>query len=435
MLDLRYVVDNLEEVRAALTKRSEAAAALLDPIADLAARRGELIQGHESKQAERKRASKMMGKLDKASAEFAANRDALKALSGEVKALEEQRGAVERDIQQLMSTIPNPPDASTPVGASEADNEVRATWGEKPGFDFAPQAHDELGKALGVLDFERAAKLAGPRFVVAFGTAARIERALIDFMLDLHTREHGYEEVMVPFMVKDSALFGTGQLPKFGDDLFKTHKSDPDKSYDLYLSPTAEVPLTNLHAGEILDADQLPLSYVAYTPCFRSEAGSYGKDVRGMIRQHQFNKVELVRISSPETSMDELEALTSHAEEVLKRLNLHFRRSALCSGDLGFGAAKTYDLEVWLPSQDKYREISSCSNCGDFQARRAKIRYRPDKGAKPRLVHTLNGSGLAVGRTVVAILEQCQRKDGSVEVPEALRSYMRGVEVIEPRSA
>jgi seryl-tRNA synthetase len=325
------------------------------------------------------------------------------------------------------------PSAATPIGKSEEDNQVESVWGEPPALDFEPKAHDDVGKALGILDFERAAKLSGPRFVVAFGAGALLERALIAFMLDLHTREHGYTEVMPPFMIKDSALYGTGQLPKFAGDLFRTSKADPDKTYELFLTPTAEVPLTNLHADEILDGDALPLKYCAYTPCFRSEAGSYGKDVRGMIRQHQFNKVELVRFCRPEDALDNLEQLTRDAETVLKRLGLHHRRTALCSADLGFASEKTFDLEVWLPAQGKFREISSCSSCGQFQARRAKIRFRRDKQSKPEHVATLNGSGLAVGRTVVAILEQCQRADGSVTVPEVLRPYMGGLALIEKR--
>ncbi len=431
MLDLRHVTDHLDEVRAALARRSPADAALLDPIAALAERRRDLIGRHEAKQAERKRASKDMGALDKASPAFAEMRDALKLLSQEVKALEQDRGEVERALDEALAAVPNLPASDTPSGTSEADNQVVKTWGAPPAFDFEPAMHDDIGRRLGILDFERAAKLSGPRFVVSLGAGAQLERALISFMLDLHTGAHGYTEVLPPFLVKDSALFGTGQLPKFAGDLFKTSKSDPDKTYDLYLGPTAEVALTNLHAGEILDAGALPIAYTAYTPCFRSEAGSYGKDVRGMIRQHQFNKVELVRICRPEDSMAELEALTAHAEAVLERLGLHYRRVLLCSADIGFASCKTYDLEVWLPGQGKYREISSCSNCGDFQARRAKIRYR-DKGDKPRLVHTLNGSGLAVGRTVVAILEQGQRADGSVVIPEALRPYLGGREVIAP---
>jgi seryl-tRNA synthetase len=308
---------------------------------------------------------------------------------------------------------------------------VVRTWGEKPSFCFEPKPHWDLGTALGIIDFERASKLSGPRFAVLFAQAARLERALVAFMLDL-AREHGYLEVLPPFLVKASALRGTGQLPKFEQDLFKTRKSDQDSTYDLFLIPTAEVPVTNLHAGEILDADELPIAYAAYTPCFRSEAGSYGKDVRGLIRQHQFDKVELVRFCTPEQSAAQLELLTSHAEEVLRRLALHYRVIELCAGDLGFSAAKTYDLEVWLPGLSAYREISSCSCFGDFQARRASIRFRTAKGQKPQLVHTLNGSGLAVGRTLVAILEQCQQGDGSILIPSALRSYA-GFEVIRPR--
>jgi seryl-tRNA synthetase len=307
---------------------------------------------------------------------------------------------------------------------------VVRTWGEKPNFAFAPKPHWDIGTGLGILDFERAAKLSGPRFTVLVGAAARLERALISFMLDLHTREHGYTEVLPPFLVKDSALFGTTQLPKFEEDLFKTRKSDPDRAYDLYLIPTAEVPVTNLHADEILEREQLPIAYTAYTPCFRSEAGSYGKDVRGLIRQHQFDKVELVRFSPPEDSAAQHELLTSHAEEVLKRLRLHYRVSLLCAGDMGFGGQRTYDLEVWLPSAGTYREISSCTNFGDFQARRAQIRYRPEPKAKPRLVHTLNGSALAIGRTLIAILEQYQKEDGTVVVPEVLRPFM-GSDVIK----
>jgi seryl-tRNA synthetase len=425
MLDLRYVVENLDAVRAGLARRSQAHAALLDPIAELAARRLDLIGRSEAKAAERNAASKAMATLDKSSSEFGERRTQLKTLSTEVKTLERDVSQLQSEIDELLAGIPNLPDSSIPTGTGEADNQVLKTWGDKPHHDFEAKMHDDLGTALGLLDFERAAKLSGPRFVVLYGAFARLERALIQLMLELHTTEHGYTEVLPPFLVKDSALFGTGQLPKFEDDLFKTHKGDPDKSYDLYLSPTAEVTLTNLHAKEILEASDLPRSYTAYTPCFRSEAGSYGKDVRGMIRQHQFNKIELVRLCRPEHSDEQLELLTLHAEKVLELLGLHYRRVLLCTADIGFAARKTYDLEVWMPGQGKYREISSCSNCGDFQARRAKIRYRPEPKAKPRFVHTLNGSGLAVGRTVIAILEQYQQADGTIEVPEVLRTAMR----------
>jgi seryl-tRNA synthetase len=429
MLDLRDVVDNLDQVRARLRRRNEAAAALLDPIAELAEKRRGVIAASQAGQAERNAASKAMGKADKSSPEFAARRDELKELSNRVKELERELAEVEGALEERLAQLPNLPEDSVPVGESSEQNVVVSSWGEPPALPFAAKLHDDIGPALGLMDFERAAKISGARFVVLRGALARLERALINFMLDLHTREHGYVEVLPPVLVKDSALYGTGQLPKFEQDLFKSFKAEPDKSYALYLSPTAEVQLTNLYGDEILDDALLPLAFTAFTPCFRSEAGSHGQDVRGMIRQHQFNKVELVRICRPEESQAQLELLTSHAEKVLERLGLHFRRILLCSGDMGFASQKTYDLEVWLPGQGRYREISSCSNCGDFQARRAKIRYRPEKGAKPRLVHTLNGSGLAVGRTVVAILEQYQQADGRVSVPEVLRPFM-GCDVI-----
>jgi seryl-tRNA synthetase len=429
MLDLRHVVDHLDLVRAALARRGPQAAEVLTPIAELGRERREAIATTESLATQRNKASELMAKADKKSPEFAQKRDELKLLSGEHKQAEQSLAQLEARLEELLVGAPNLPDPSVPEGQSADDNVVVRSWGEERAFSFAPKPHWEIGTELGILDFDRAAKLSGPRFTVLFGAAARLERALISFMLDLHTREHGYTEVLPPFLVKDSALFGTGQLPKFADDLFKTHKSDPERAYDLYLIPTAEVPVTNLHADEILDGAELPIAYAAYTPCFRAEAGSHGRDVRGLIRQHQFDKVELVRFTTPETSNEQHEALTGHAEEVLKRLGLRYRVVTLCAGDLGFSAQKTYDLEVWLPGQGAFREISSCSNFGDFQARRAKIRYRPEAKAKPRLVHTLNGSALAVGRTVIAILEQYQQADGSVVVPEVLRPFM-GVEVI-----
>ncbi|HTN82894.1 MAG TPA: serine--tRNA ligase [Sorangium sp.] len=433
MLDPRHVADHLDEVRAALARRSPAAAATLgDDFASTVSTRRSRIQELEGWQAERNAANDAMARLDKKSPEFAQKRDELKALSGRIKEAEQVVSELEKRMTELLSGVPNVPDPSVPDGAGEEGNVVVRTWGEKPSFSFTPKNHWDIGTALGLLDFERAAKLSGARFTVLMGAAARLERALISFMLDLHTREQGYLEVLPPFLVKDSALFGTGQLPKFAEDLFKTQKSDPDRAYDLYLIPTAEVPVTNLHADEILDGASLPIAYTAYTPCFRSEAGSHGRDVRGLIRQHQFDKVELVRFSTPEDSPRQHEMLTAHAEEVLKRLGLHYRVSALCAGDLGFGAQKTYDLEVWLPGQGVYREISSCSNFGDFQARRAQIRYRPEPKAKPRLVHTMNGSALAVGRTVIAILEQYQQADGTVVVPEPLRAFM-GCEVLRGR--
>jgi seryl-tRNA synthetase len=445
MLDPRHVADHLEEVRAALARRSPAAAAALgDDFAETVSARRAAIQHVERMQSERNAANDAMAKLDKKSPEFAQKREELKALGATIKEGEQRLAELDKRLGELLAGVPNVPDPSVPDGAGGEDNVVVRTWGDKPSFSFEPKAHWDLGAALGILDFERAAKLSGSRFTVLFGAAARLERALISFMLDLHTREHGYLEVLPPFLVKDSALFGTGQLPKFAEDLFKTQKGtasadprptpggDPERTFDLFLIPTAEVPVTNLHADEILEAASLPLAYTAYTPCFRSEAGSHGRDVRGLIRQHQFDKVELVRFSTPEASMEQLEHLTRHAEEVLRRLNLHYRVMNLCAGDLGFGARKTYDLEVWLPSQGAYREISSCSNFGDFQARRAQIRYRPEPKAKPRLLHTLNGSALAVGRTVIAILEQYQQADGSVVVPEPLRAAM-GCEVIRGR--
>lgn len=435
MLDLRYVVDHLDEVQAGLGRRSAAAAATLAPIAELGKKRRALIVALETKQKERNEANEAMARADKKSPAFTEKREELKRLSGEIKEAEKSLAEVEGEVQKLLAIVPNLPDASVPIGKGEDDNQVVRTWGEKPSFSFTPKDHWEIGTALGILDFERAAKLSGARFTVLFGAAARLERALISFMLDLHTREHGYTEVLPPFLVKDTALFGTGQLPKFAEDLFKTQKSGSDAADkgDLYLIPTAEVPVTNLHADEILDGAELPIAYTAYTPCFRSEAGSHGRDVRGLIRQHQFDKVELVRFTPPETSNEQHELLTSHAEEVLKRLKLHYRVSLLCTGDMGFGSQKTYDIEVYLPGQGLFREISSCSNYGDFQARRAQIRYRAEgKGSKVRLVHTLNGSALAVGRTVIAILENYQQADGSVIVPEVLRPFM-GCEVIRGR--
>jgi seryl-tRNA synthetase len=431
MLELREVVDDLDRVRAALSRRGDRDAAALDPIAELARERRRLIGESERLAAERNVATRAMAALDKSSAAFAERRTALRALGDEVKSLEEKLATVEAGIEKALGRVPNLPHETTPDGASADENVVVHASGPPPELGFPPRAHDEIGVALGILDFERAAKLSGPRFVVLTGAGARLERALIDFMLELHTTEHGYREVLPPLLVKGDALFGTGQLPKFEADLFKTHKADPEKTYDLYLSPTSEVQLTNLHAGEILERAQLPIAYTAFTPCFRSEAGSYGQDVRGMIRQHQFHKVELVRLCEPERSQAELELLTGHAERVLDRLGLCHRRVALCAGDLGFAACKTYDLEVWLPSQRRFREISSCSSCGDFQARRARIRYRPEHGAKPRLCHTLNGSGVAVGRTLLAILEQFQQADGSVVVPEPLCARM-GAEVLRP---
>jgi len=435
MLDPRYVAEHFDQVHAALARRSEAAANSLLPLRSVVDRRRALILATESKQAEQNSANNAMAQLAKGpdKAAFAERREQLKALSQEVKDLEAQLTALDHELEAVLLEIPNTPLPSVPSGGASVENPVLRSWGSKPGFAFEPKPHWEIGEALGILDFERAAKLSGARFSVLWGLGAKLERAVTHFMLDLHTREHGYTEVWPPLLVRAEALRGTGQLPKFEQDLFKTKRTSEDDS-PLYLVPTAEVPVTNLHADEILEVEQLPLAYTAYTPCFRSEAGSYGKDVRGLIRQHQFDKVELVRFATPETSSAELEKLTGHAEAVLQRLNLHYQVVALCAGDLGASSAMTYDLEVWLPAQQAYREISSCSVFTDYQARRAKIRYRPGPKAKPRFLHTLNGSGLAVGRTVVAILEQCQEADGSVRIPEALQSFM-GVDRITKANA
>jgi seryl-tRNA synthetase len=358
--------------------------------------------------------------------EAEAKRAEMSAVGDEIKRLEETSSALEEELRRLELEIPNLLHDTVPIGADESDNRVERTWGEPPGFDFEAQAHWDLGPALGILDFERAAKLAGARFAVLRGAGAALERALISYMLDLQTRQHGYTEVLPPYLVNEASLLSTGQLPKFGDDLFHIEQAD------LYLVPTAEVPVTNLHRQETLDEDDLPLRYCAFTPCFRAEAGSYGKDVRGIIRQHQFHKVELVQVSAPEGSWHQLEELTGHAEIVLQNLGLPYRVVSLCSGDLGFSAAKTYDIEVWLPGLGAYREISSCSHFTDFQARRARLRCRSSRDGKARLAHTLNGSALAIGRTMVAVLENHQRRDGSVIVPEPLRPYMHGLEIIEP---
>lgn len=436
MLDLRYVVDNLETVRANLARRGESAIVGLEEIAQLAAERRTVIAREEQLAHELNTASAQMARIaDKKGSEFQTARERLRALGEEKKQYEQKRNEIEARIAEILLRIPNEPDPSVPTGTSSDDNVVVRTWGEKPVMDFAPKDHHELGTALGILDFERASKISGPRFSVLWREGALLERALVSFMLDLHTRQHGYVEVYPPFLVKDTALYGTGQLPKFEGDLFKIAATG-ERNYDLYLIPTAEVPVTNLHDDEILDEATLPRKYVAYTPCFRAEAGAAGRDTRGLIRQHQFDKVELVRLERPEDSDAGHEQLTRDAEAVLQALGLHYRVVLLCTGDMGFAARKTYDLEVWLPGQNAYREISSCSNFGDFQARRAKLKYREEKSggkSRPRLLHTLNGSALAVGRTVVAILEQYQQADGSVIIPPALRPYMGGLETITRR--
>ena len=426
MLDLNYVRENLGAVREAFEKRGLPSAAL-DDFAQADEKRRSVIGESDQLNAERNTASRDIGALMKEGKrdEADARRKAVNELKDRIAELDQKRDRAEARIRELLSTLPNIPHESVPVGKDESANAEIRRWGTKPEFEFEPKDHVDLGTTLGILDLERATKIAGARFAILNGAGARLERALIDFMLDLHTREHGYQETLPPFIVNRDSLFGTGQLPKFEEDLFKLRDDR-----DLYLIPTAEVPVTNYYREEILDASQLPMKWVAYTPCFRSEAGSYGKDTRGVIRLHQFEKVELVKYSLPENSYDELEELTRDAETVLQRLGIHYRVVALSTGDLGFSNAKTYDLEVWLPSQNTFREISSCSNYEAFQARRANIRFRRAGGAKPEFVHTLNGSGLAIGRTWVAILENFQQADGSVVIPEALRSYMGGVEKI-----
>jgi len=429
MLDLNYVRENLEAVRAALDKRGMPGAAL-DDFALADARRRRVIADSDQFNAERNAASREIGAMMKDGKREAADarRKAVNELKDRITELDREREQAEGRMRELLSTLPNVPHESVPVGTDESANVEIRRWGTPPEFDFEPKDHVDLGTALGILDLERATKITGARFAILNGAGARLERALIDFMLELHTREHGYLETLPPFIVNRDSLFGTGQLPKFAEDLFKL-----EDERGLYLVPTAEVPVTNYYREEILDASQLPMKWAAYTPCFRSEAGSYGKDTRGVIRQHQFEKVELVKYSLPENSYDELESLTLNAETVLQRLGLHYRVVVLSTGDLGFSNAKTYDIEVWLPSQNNFREISSCSNYEAFQARRANIRFRRAGGAKPEFVHTLNGSGLAVGRTWLAVLENFQQADGSVIIPEPLRPYMGGVERIKAR--
>src|SRR5436309_4223745 len=424
MLDPAILRDNLEAVSRRLRDRGMEMP--LDELARLDVDRRRLIAESEKLKHAKNLASEQIGRLvkDGRKAEAEARKQEVRELNDRIKQLDGELGVIEQSISSLLHEIPNVPHSSVPVGKDSSDNQVVRIWGEPRRFAFTPRHHVELGVELGILDLQRAAKISGARFAVIRGVGALLERALIGFMLDLHTREHGYLEVIPPFLVNSAALFGTGQLPRFRDDLFHV------EGHDLHLIPTAEVPLTNLRSGEILEHEELPLRLTAYTPCFRSEAGSYGKDVRGLIRLHQFNKVELVAIVEPERSYDALEQLTGDAEEVLKRLGIPYRVVSLCTADLGFSSAKTYDLEVWLPGQNTYREISSCSNCEDFQARRANIRYRSEARARPELVHTLNGSGLAVGRTLIAILENYQQADGSVVVPEPLLQYTGGLERI-----
>jgi seryl-tRNA synthetase len=425
MLDPAYLREHSADVEARLRSRGLDPTAELAELATLDAERRRRLPVVESLKREQNAAGGAIAKAKREGRDPADILAANKARAAEIRDQEAGLGEIETRREALLLTLPNLPHESVPVGRSAADNAEVRRWGTPRDFDFEPKPHWDLGAALGILDFERAARMSGARFAVLTGAGARLARALINFMLDLHTREHGYVEVEPPFLVNRAALTGTGNLPKFEQDLFRVAGD-----WDLFLIPTAEVPLTNLHREEILDGATLPIKYTAYTPCFRSEAGSYGADVRGLIRQHQFDKVELVKFTEPDRSHDELEQLTRNAETVLERLGLPYRRVVLCTGDMGFASAKTYDIEVWLPSQQTYREISSCSNTESFQARRAQIRYRPAGGGKPQFVHTLNGSGLAVGRTLIAILENGQQRDGSVVIPEALRPYLDGRDVL-----
>ena len=422
MLDMKFVRENLSAVQEMLKNRCNALD--LSPFAALDERRRAILQDVEEKKARRNAVSKEIGVRKKAGESADDVVAEMRALGDEITALDEELRGVEQSLRDLLLQIPNMPKADVPIGKDDTENPEVRRWGTPCTFDFEPQAHWDIGEKLGVLDAERAAKVTGARFTFYKGLGARLERACINFMMDLHAEKHGYTEMLAPYIVNADSMVGTGQLPKFAEDMFKLD------GLDYYLVPTAEVPTTNYHRDEILDAEQLPEYYTSYTACFRAEAGSAGRDTRGLIRQHQFNKVELIKFVTPETSWDELETMVEAAEDVLKTLELPYRVVQLCTGDMSFTSAKTYDIEVWMPAQDKYREISSCSNCTDYQARRANIKYRPERGAKPAFLHTLNGSGVAVGRTVAAILENYQQADGSVLVPKALVPYMGGVTVI-----
>ncbi|HPK65675.1 MAG TPA: serine--tRNA ligase [Thermoanaerobaculia bacterium] len=427
MLSRDLLRNEPDRVRTALANRGQDGA-LVDRFLALDGERRALLVVQEDRKRQRNEASREIGRLKASGGDAAAAIGAVAWLKGEIEAAEARLAALDEELAAVELSLPNLPHESLPVGPDASANRVEAVVGEPPRFAFPPQAHWDLGPALGILDFERGAKVAGARFTTYFGPGAQLERALVNFMLDLHTREHGYTEVLPPFVVNRDSLVGTGQLPKFEQDLFHLD------GFPYYLVPTAEVPVTNLHRDEVLEAAALPVRYCAYTPCFRSEAGSHGRDVRGLIRQHQFNKVELVQLATPETGLAQLEEMTGHARRVLDLLGLPYRVVTLATGDLGFAATKTYDLEVWLPGQEAYREISSCSLCTDFQARRANLRYRPADGGKPRLLHSLNGSGLAVGRTLIAIVENCQQADGSVVIPEPLRPYLGGRDRIAPNA-
>ena len=427
MLDPGFVRDNLDAVQKGMANRGLNVTTELQQLATAETHRRRLIPQIEGLKREQNASGDEVARAKRQGKDAAHLFEAGKMRAQKIKQLEVELDGAERQRTMLLEGLPNVPHASVPVGKTAADNVVVRTWGEPRAFDFEVKAHFDLGPQLGIIDFERATKISGTRFSVLMGAGAELERALINFMLSLHTGEHGYTEVLPPFLVSSSTLYGTGNLPKFEQDLFKIAGE-----WDLYLIPTAEVPVTNLYRGEILDGRLLPIKYTAYTPCFRSEAGSYGADVRGLIRQHQFDKVELVKFATPEQSYDELESLTANAEKVLQLLGLPYRTVVLCTGDMGFASAKTYDIEVWLPSQKAYREISSCSNCEAFQARRANIKYRADGTGKAEHLHTLNGSGLAVGRTLIAILENYQQKDGTIEIPEVLRPFMGGKASITP---
>ncbi len=426
MLDLNFVRENLETVKKALENRNFPTESL-EKFAELDAERRRIIGEADAINQTRNSSSKEIGALMQSGKrdEAEAKKAEVSGLKDKQSELETKRDEAENAMRELLAGLPNIPAEGIPVGADESANVEIRKWGEPKEFDFEVKDHVDLGESLGILDQERAVKITGSRFAILNGAGARLERALVNFMLDVHTTEHGYTETLPPFLVNRKSLFGTTQLPKFEDDLFQI------KDTDFALIPTAEVPVTNYHAEEILEAKDLPKYYTAYTPCFRSEAGSYGRDTRGLIRQHQFEKVELVKLSLPENSEEEHEKLTANAERILQLLGLPYRTVVLSTGDMGFGAKKTYDIEVWLPSQQTYREISSCSNCGDFQARRMNLRFRRAGGAKPEFVHTLNGSGLAVGRTWIAILENYQQTDGSIQIPEILQPYMNGLEKIE----
>jgi seryl-tRNA synthetase len=424
MLDLRFIRANLDAVKQMLkNRRNDLDISIFETIDR---RRREILPALETLRHRRNKVSEEIAQMKKQRQDASGLIGEMKKVSVEIKEMEAALSQVDEDLKPFLMVIPNIPHESVPVGAASEDNPVVRTWGDIPKMDFEALSHWDIGEKLGILDFAAASKLSGSRFALYRGAGARLERALISFMLDIHTSEHGYTEVLPPFMVNSASMTGTGQLPKFKEDLFKI------EGWDLFLIPTAEVPVTNIHRDEVLAEESLPIHYVSYTPCFRSEAGSYGKDTRGLIRQHQFNKVELVKFCKPEDSYRELEDLTRNAETILQRLELPYRVVSLCTGDLGFASAKTYDLEVWLPGQALYREISSCSNFEDFQARRASIRFKRKGASGTELVHTLNGSGLAVGRTLVAVLENYQQRDGTVRIPRALQSYMGGIEFIKP---